>query len=103
MPYRLRTSLLSILLAISTFTMGHSQAPNLPHLEKRGSATQLIVDGSPFLVLGGELHNSSSSNVAYMEPVWARLSAMHLNTVLLPVAWETIEPEIYRVRLYRYP
>lgn len=28
-----------------------------------------------------------------MKPVWPRLSAMHLNTVLLPVAWETIEPE----------
>src|SRR3984885_8467770 len=92
-PYRLRTRLLSILLAVSTSSMGHSQAPALPHLEKRGSATQLIVDGNPFLVLGGELHNSSSSSVAYMEPVWARLSAMHLNTVLLPVAWETIEPE----------
>src|SRR5580698_982858 len=92
-PYRLRTTLLSILLAVSTCSMGHSQAPALPHLEKRGSATQLIVDGSPFLVLGGELHNSSSSNVEYMKPVWARLSAMHLNTVLLPVAWETIEPQ----------
>lgn len=65
----------------------------LPHLEKRGSATQLIVDGKPFLVLGGELHNSSSSSVEYMKPVWPRLAAMHLNTVLLPVAWETIEPE----------
>jgi hypothetical protein len=28
-----------------------------------------------------------------MKPVWPRLAAMHLNTVLLPVAWETIEPE----------
>jgi beta-galactosidase GanA len=28
-----------------------------------------------------------------MKPVWPRLSAMHMNTVLLPVAWETIEPE----------
>ena len=64
-----------------------------PHLEKRGSATQLIVAGKPFLVLGGELHNSSSSSIDYMKPVWPRLSAMHLNTVLLPVAWETIEPE----------
>jgi Domain of unknown function (DUF5597)/Glycosyl hydrolases family 35 len=65
----------------------------LPHLEKRGSATQLIVDGKPFLVLGGELHNSSSSSVEYMKPVWPRLAAMHMNTALLPVAWETIEPE----------
>jgi beta-galactosidase GanA len=65
----------------------------LPHLEKRGGATQLIVDGKPFLVLGGELHNSSSSSVEYMKAVWPRLTAMHMNTVLLPVAWETIEPE----------
>lgn len=67
--------------------------PGLPHLERRGSATQLIVDGKPYLVLAGELHNSSSSSVEYMKPVWPRLTAMHLNTVLLPVAWETIEPE----------
>ena len=65
---------------------------SLPHLQKIGSATQLIVDGKPFLILGGELHNSSSSSVEYMKPVWPRLAAMHLNTVVLPVAWETIEP-----------
>jgi hypothetical protein len=64
----------------------------MPHLEKRGNATQLIVDEKPFLVLGGELHNSSSSSVEYMKPIWPRLASMHLNTVLAPVAWETIEP-----------
>ena len=52
-----------------------------------------MVDGKPFLVLGGELHNSSSSSIEYMKSVWPRLVTMHLNTVLLPVAWETIEPE----------
>jgi hypothetical protein len=67
--------------------------PDLPHFEKRGGAIQLIVGDKPFLVLGGELHNSSSSSVEYMKPIWPRLVAMHLNTVLLPVAWETIEPE----------
>ena len=61
------------------------------HLEKRGNATQLVVDGKPFLILGGEVHNSSSSSVEYMKSVWPHLAAMHLNTVLLPVAWETIE------------
>jgi hypothetical protein len=70
-----------------------AQSPTLPHLERRGEATQLIVDGKPYLVLGGETHNSSSSSVAYMASVWPRLAAMHLNTVLVPVAWETIEPE----------
>jgi len=64
----------------------------IPHLEKRGAATQLIVDGRPFLIFGGELHNSSSSSVEFMRPSWPRLAALHLNTVVLPVAWETIEP-----------
>ena len=64
-----------------------------PHLEKRGTAIQLMVDGRPFLALAGELHNSSSSSIRYMKPVWPRLAAMHLNTVLAPVAWETIEPQ----------
>ena len=64
-----------------------------PHLEQRGAAIQLIVDGRPFLMLAGELHNSSSSSIQYMKPVWPRLAAMHLNTVLAPVAWETIEPQ----------
>jgi hypothetical protein len=68
-------------------------AGSTPHLEKRGIATQLIVDGKPFLVLGGELHNSSSSSVEYMKSVWPQLATLHLNTVLLPIAWETIEPE----------
>ena len=65
----------------------------MPHLERRGDATQLIVDDKPFLILGGELHNSSSSSVEYMKSVWPQLTAMHMNTALLPVAWETIEPE----------
>jgi beta-galactosidase GanA len=62
------------------------------HLEKRGAATQLIVDGKPFLMLSGELHNSSSSNLEYMKPIWPKLAAMGLNTVLTPLSWELIEP-----------
>ncbi len=65
----------------------------LPHLRKTGSTTQLIVDDKPFLVLGGELHNSSASSLAYLDPIWERLVALHLNTVLPVVAWEQSEPE----------
>ena len=65
----------------------------IPQLEKHGNVTQLMVDGKPFLILGGELLNSSSSSVSYMQPIWPKLAAMHLNTVVVPVAWETIEPQ----------
>ncbi len=55
---------------------------SIPHLRKQGRATQLIVNGQPHLISGGELHNSSASSLAFMEPVWARMTALHLNTVL---------------------
>jgi hypothetical protein len=93
---RILLHVLAFVAASLTACIGDSarvQAPALPHLERRGAATQLIVDGKPFLVLGGELLNSSSSDLAYMAPIWPKLRAMNLNTVLLPVAWETIEPE----------
>ena len=64
----------------------------IPHLIKQGKATQLIVDEKPFLILGGELGNSSFTSVEYMEPIWPKLKAMNLNTVLAPVYWELIEP-----------
>lgn len=82
----------SLLLAIMIGAQSGAQT-SAPHLERRGNVTQLIVDGKPFMILGGEVHNSSSSSVEYMESVWPRLTALHLNTVVLPAAWETIEPE----------
>ena len=65
---------------------------NYPHLEKTGLTTHLVVDGKPFIILGGELGNSSFTSLEYMEPIWPKLNAMNLNTVLAPVYWELIEP-----------
>ncbi len=64
----------------------------IPQLMRNGNATQLIVDGKPFLMIAGELHNSSASTLEYLEPIFPRLKSMHLNTVLVPVAWEQFEP-----------
>src|SRR5215831_15111217 len=69
-----------------------AQPSSLPHLRKQGAATQLVVDGKPFLILGGELGNSTSSSLEYMRPVWPKLVALNLNTVLVPIYWELIEP-----------
>ena len=70
-----------------------ARTQNFPRLQKNGDATQLIVDDKPFLILGGELHNSSSSNLEYLEPTWQQLKDMNLNTVLAVVSWQLMEPE----------
>jgi hypothetical protein len=73
--------------------MKKSRDDGIPYLRKKGTATQLIVDDEPFIMLSGELHNSSSSSLTYMEPIWPRLASLGLNTVLAPVSWELVEPE----------
>ena len=65
----------------------------IPHLIKQGAASQLIVDGKPFLALAGELNNDSSSSLEYMKSVWPKLVQAKLNTVLTPVSWAQIEPQ----------
>ena len=64
----------------------------IPHLNKQGKTYQLIVDDKPFLILGGELGNSSFTSLEYMAPIWPKLRTMNINTVLAPVYWELIEP-----------
>src|SRR5262245_34959634 len=73
-------------------SLGLAQAPPIPQLRQQGTASQLVVDGKPFLVLGGELGNSSASSLTYLRPFWPKLRALNLNTVLAPVYWELIEP-----------
>ena len=84
------------LLAISSIassSFAYAQQNPVPHLRKQGTATQLIVDGKPFLVLAGELGNSTFVQCwTYMRPIWPKLVALNLNTVLVPVYWELIEP-----------
>ncbi|WP_234734219.1 GH35 family beta-galactosidase [Tellurirhabdus bombi] len=80
-------------LFLLTFPAFSQSRTTIPHLKKQGDATQLIVQGSPFLMLGGELGNSSASDLGYMKPIWPRLAQMHVNTVLAPIYWELMEPQ----------
>ncbi len=61
-------------------------------IKKQNGVAQLLVKGNPFLILGGELGNSSTSSLDYMKPIWPKLKSMQLNTVLAPVYWELMEP-----------
>lgn len=64
-----------------------------PHMGRINGHPVLMVDGKPFILLAGEVHNSSSSSLAYMEQVWEKADALGMNCLLLPVTWELTEPE----------
>lgn len=85
--------LLAMMLMVSSCKQETSKnTAEAPHLEKRGSVTQLIVEGKPWLILGCELGNSTSSSREYLAPYWQKLKESGVNTVLAVVSWEQTEP-----------
>jgi hypothetical protein len=79
------------LLALSLATSLPAAEP--PRLVRSADRVDLIVDGRPWLILGGELRNSSSSTAEFMQPIWPHLRDLHLNTALVPVSWKQLEPQ----------
>ena len=59
----MRNTLFGILFLFILPLQAHQK---LPYLQKQGSTTQLMVDGKPFLVIGGELGNSSASSIVFI-------------------------------------
>ena len=57
-------------------------AQELPQLKREGNINRLYVDGKPFIMVAGELHNSTSSNLTYLKPIFPKLKEMGLNTVI---------------------
>ena len=80
----------SLFLLVFTLALLNAQ---IPHLSKNEyGASQMIVKGKPFLMLGGELYNSSASNITYLDSTLKKLKVANLNTVFVPISWELIEP-----------
>jgi hypothetical protein len=75
-----------ISLAIDSF------AQDIPKLVRNNNgAVHLLVKGKPFIMLGGELMNSSGSTVEDMAPRWKTLKKLNLNTVIVAVPWQQVE------------
>jgi hypothetical protein len=80
---------LLLLIAVGYATAFAAEAPRL--VEKDGRWA-LLVEGQPYLMLGGQLHNSSAWP-SELPAVWKALGDLHANTVEAPVYWEQIEPQ----------
>jgi hypothetical protein len=88
---KLVVSALGFVLASLLTPIAPAQSSDIPHLEKKDGRFALIVDGKPFLVLGGQINNSSAWP-ATLPAAWSAAESMHANTVEAPVYWEQIEP-----------
>ena len=66
----------------------------IPEIRNDNGIETLYVHDKPFLALSGEIHNSSASNLDFMEKnVWNNLKDLNMNSVIVPIYWEQIEKE----------
>ena len=79
------------LLLIGGYASAQPAQP-VPQLVERDGRYALMVDGAPFLILGAQTNNSSNYP-AMLPKVWPAVEKMNANTVVIPVAWEQVEPQ----------
>ena len=63
----------------------------IPRIVEKDGRYALFVDDAPYLMLGAQVHNSSSWP-AELPKVWPAMEYLHVNTVEMPVYWEQFEP-----------
>lgn len=80
----------SVVLAFGAFCC--ACAADAPQVVQHDGRYALLVDGKPFLALGGQIHNSSAWP-SELGQVWASMEKLHANTIEAPVYWEQFETE----------
>ena len=76
----MKKTLLTLLCVVAGWNASTTQKNEMPHLIEHHGRKELIVNGKPFLMLAGELHNSSTGSTHYMKPIWQRMAQKNLNT-----------------------
>lgn len=65
----------------------------IPYLKQNQNKKVLMVDNQPFIMIAGEIHNSSATSIKKMKDIFFKAKTLHLNSLLIPVTWEIIEPQ----------
>ena len=63
----------------------------IPRVVNRDGRFALFVDDAPYLILGAQVHNSSTWPVT-LPKVWPAMEFLNVNTVEMPIYWEQLEP-----------
>ncbi len=73
-------------------SIGSAFAAEAPRIVQKDGRYALLVEGRPYLILGGQIHNSSAWP-SELPQVWGSMAALHANTMEAPVYWEQMEPQ----------
>lgn len=85
------TWLIPVLVILACTRMANGQTAPVPEIVERDGRFALMVDGAPFLILGAQTNNSSNYP-AMLPKVWPAVEKMRANTLVIPIAWEQVEP-----------
>ena len=89
-----KLSFIALALAFNSNLSSGAQEPrpgSMPSLIQKDGRHALLVDGAPYLMLSGQVGNSSAWP-AMLPKVWTAVENLHANTVEIPIYWEQFEP-----------
>ena len=91
---KMTSAVLAAFAAASLVVTLHAQEKELPlpRVVRKDGRFALFVDDAPYLMLGAQVHNSSTWP-ATLPKVWLAMEYLNVNTVEIPVYWEQFEPQ----------
>jgi hypothetical protein len=91
MPSYMSAHFLSAVATVAMATSLFGAVTPIPRIDTSNGQIRLLVDGSPYLMLGGQVHNSTTSNLEDLNKALDVTAGLHANTVEVPIYWESVE------------